>query len=263
MNTSLLDTAGQYLTPAIVERLAAFTGESPTAAARATGAAAPAVLAGMLHSAQDPNGLSRLVHLLQQGRFDGSMLDNLNGAFTGSAMDGLMKTGGPLLGSLFGARSNGLVALVAEVAGISKASAMSLLSAVAPLVMSAMGRQLLAQGGITASRVRDLLASQRDAIAAAAPAGLGQALGIGDPTTPDGQPAQRARGTAAAGTGVRRLLPILLGIALLFALFGLLRSCGRSPETTTPPRDTLNTMAPTAPSGVTTVAASASRGAPP
>jgi hypothetical protein len=164
-------------------------------------------------------------------------------------MDGLMKMGGPLLGSLFGARSNGLVDLLAGHAGVKKSSAMSLLSAVAPLVMSVMGRQLLSQGGINAAGLKDLLSSQRGAIAAAAPPGLGQVLGIGDLTNLGGSLSQARVPTPVTAHreirgGVGKLLPILIGLVGLVLLFALLRTCGPTPAPTTAPRDTLNTMAP-------------------
>lgn len=249
MSTSLLDLARQYVTPDIVERLSNFTGESPAATTKAIGGAAPAVLAGMLHSAQDANGLTQLVNLFQQGKFDGGMLNNVAGAYSGSSMDGLMKMGGPLLGSLFGARSSGLVDLLAGYAGIKKSSAMSLVSAVAPLVMSLMGRQLMSKGGINAGNLKDLLMSQRGAIAASAPPGLGQLLGIGDLSGLGAGLGQQARSATpvpapAPGGGLRKLLPIIIAVVGLLLLFVLLRSCGTSPEITTPPRDTLNTIAP-------------------
>jgi OmpA-OmpF porin, OOP family len=246
MSTSLLDMAKQYLTPDIIDKLATFTGESPLATTKAIGGAGPAVLAGMLNSAQDPNGLTQLVNLFQQGKFDGSMLGNLAGAFSGSSMDGLMKMGGPLLGSLFGARSNGLVDLLAGYAGIKKSSATSLLSAAAPFIMSLIGKQLSSKGGISASSLKDLLFSQRSAIAAAAPPGLGQALGIADLSSlganlgrnPTPIPAP------APSSGLKKLLPILLGVIGLLLLFSLLRSCGGSPAASGAPMDTLNTMSP-------------------
>jgi hypothetical protein len=249
MSTSLLDSARQYVTPEVLDRLTAFAGESPAATTKAISGAAPAVLAGMLHSAQDANGLTQLVNLFQQGKFDGSMLDNVAGAYSGSSMDGLMKMGGPLLGSIFGARSNGLVELLAGYAGIRKSSAMSLLSAVAPLVMSIMGRQLMAKGGINAGSLKELLVSQRGVIAASAPPGLGQLLGIGDLSGLGANMGQQARSMTpvpvpAPRGGLRKLLPIVLAVVVLLLLFVILRSCGGSPETVTPPRDTLNTMAP-------------------
>jgi hypothetical protein len=246
MSTSLLDMAKQYLTPDVIEKLASFTGESPLATTKAIGGAGPAVLAGMLNSAQDANGLTQLVNLFQQGKFDGGMLGNLAGAFSGSSMDGLMKMGGPLLGSLFGARSNGLVDLLAGFAGIKKSSATSLLSAAAPFIMSLIGKQLASKGGVNASGLKDLLFSQRSAIAASAPPGLGQALGIADLASLGGSFARTSTpvpAPASAG-GLKKLLPILIGVIGLLLLFSLLRSCGSQPATTGAPVDTLNTMAP-------------------
>jgi hypothetical protein len=246
MSTSLLDMAKQYLTPEIIGQLATFTGESPVATTKAIGGAGPAVLAGMLNSAQDANGLTQLVNLFQQGKFDGSMLGNLAGAFSGSSMDGLMKMGGPLLGSLFGARSSGLVDMLAGFAGIKKSSATSLLSAAAPFIMSLIGKQLSSKGGISASGLKDLLVSQRGAIAAAAPPGLGQALGIRDLSSlgagferiPTPVPAP------ATGGGLKKLLPFLLAAVGLLLVFLLMRGCGKSPEASGMPAEAPNTMAP-------------------
>ena len=256
MSTSVLDAASHHLTPDVIERLAIFTGESPAATTRAIGAATPAVLAGMLQSAQDANGLTQLVNLFQQGKFDGSMLNNVAHAFSGSSMDGLMKTGGPLLGSLFGSRSNGLVDLLANHAGIKKSSAMAVLSAIAPMVMSVMGRQMMSKGGINMGGLKELLVSQRGAIAGAAPAGLGAALGIGDLSQLGGPAVPLARSTAPAtaampGGGLRKLLPILIVLVALLLLAALIRGCGGSSQVTTPPSDTLNTMAPTTDSPAT------------
>jgi len=263
MSSSLLDMAKQYLTPDVIEKLATFTGESPLATTKAIGGAGPAVLAGMLNSAQDANGLTQLVNLFQQGKFDGSMLGNLGGAFSGSSMDGLMKMGGPLLGSLFGARSNGLVDMLAGFAGVKKSSATSLLSAAAPFIMSLIGKQLSSKGGVSASSLKDLLVSQRSAIAAAAPPGLGQALGIADLSSlganlgrnPTPLPAP------APSSGLKKLLPILLAVIGLLLLFSLLRSCGGSPAGSGAPMDTLNTMSPSSSAPVTpTVEATPSAG---
>jgi len=253
MSSSLLDLAKQHLTPDVIETLAKFTGESPLATTKAIGGAGPAVLAGMLNSAQDANGLTQLVNLFQQGKFDGSMLGNLAGAFSGSSMDGLMKMGGPLLGSLFGARSSGLVDLLAGYAGIRKSSATSLLSAAAPFIMSLIGKQLTAKGGISANSLKDLLFSQRSAVVAAAPPGLGQALGIADLSSlgaslgrnPTPIPAQ------APSRGLQRLLPILLAAIGLLVLFSLLRTCGGSPAASGAPTDSLDVRRPSSSAPVT------------
>ena len=243
MSTSLLELTPQLLTSEVVDRLATFTGETPAATEKALGGAAPAVLAGMLQTAQEPDGLSRLVNLLQQGKFDGTMLDNLPAAYSGSSLDGLMMTGGPLLGSIFGARSNRLVDLLSGQAGVKRTSAMALLSAAAPFVMSLVGRQLLTRGAITPAAVKDLLLSQRDAITSAVPPGLAPVLGTGDI---GGTSAAAARPGASPGssTTLRRLLPLLLVTVALVLLFVLLRSCGGSRAVTTPPTDTTRTLGP-------------------
>lgn len=235
MSTTLIDLARQYLTPDVIDKLASFTGETPAAAGKAMAGATPAVLAGMLNTAQGPGGLSQLVNLFQQGKFDGSMLGNLAGAFSGNSMDGLIKLGGPLLNSLFGARSGGLTDLLASFAGVKRSSATSLLSVAAPFVMSLVGKQLASRGGVNANNLKDLLSSQRQAVAAAAPPGLAQTLGLSDLSLPSSHSAEYVRDPVPpvreAGSPLSKWLPWLIGIAAVLLLFSWMRGCGRPPVT--------------------------------
>jgi hypothetical protein len=259
MTESLIDLARRYVTPDVIDRIASYTGETPAATTKAIGGAVPSVIAGMLQSASAPGGLGQLVDLFSQNRsqFGGGMLDNLGGSLAGGGMDALVKGAGPLLGSLFGARSGGLTDLLAGHAGVKKSSAMSLLSLAAPFVMNLIGKSLTSRGGVSADGLRDLLLSQRGSLAAAAPPGLAGALGLGDLGSLGAGLASQAGDSARAAAseakgGLGKLLPILVGIAALLLLFSFMRGCGGS-RSGAMPADTLSTVEPMpSPSGTTT-----------
>jgi hypothetical protein len=251
MSASLIDLARQYLTPDVLDRLAAYAGETPAAAGKAMAGATPAVLAGMLNTAQGSGGLTTLVNLFQQGKVDAGMLGNLSNALSGNSIDGLIKAGGPLLTSLFGARSGGLTDLLASTSGVKKSSASSLLGVAGPFVMSLIAKQLSSSGGVTASGLKDLLFSQRQAVAAAAPPGLAGALGISDLSTMGATPHARDPVTPAheERSGLPKWLPWLVGLALLLLLFSWMRGCGKAPATgvVTDTTSTMTAPAPAAP----------------
>lgn len=231
MSTSLIDLARQYLTPDVIDKLAAFTGESPAATSKAIAGATPAVLAGLLNTAQGPGGVAQLITLFQQGKFDGAMLGNLAGAFSGNSVDSLAKAGAPLLGSLFGSRSNALTDMLASYSGVKRSSAASLLGLAVPFVMSLVGKQLAPTGGVTAASLKDLLFSQRSAVASAAPPGLAQALGLGDLSSLGAShpPHRDAAPVARAESSMGKWLPWLIGLVGLLFLFSWLRGCGKTP----------------------------------
>jgi hypothetical protein len=232
MSASLIDLAKQYITPDVIDKLAAFTGETPAATSKAMAGAAPALLAGMLNTAQGSGGVSQLLALFQQGKFDGGMLGNLAGAFSGGSADSLLKVGTPLLSSLFGARSNALTDMLASFSGVKRSSSASLLALAAPFVMSLVGKQLASSGGVNANSLQNLLSSQRGAVASAAPPGLAQALGLGDLSSlgannthhRDNVPPVRREESS-----VGKWLPWLIGLAALLLLFSWMRGCGKAP----------------------------------
>jgi hypothetical protein len=220
----------------VLSRLGALVGLSPENTKGVIGAAVPAILAALVGIAQRPEGRDRLAAAVQ-GQ-DTSVLDNIAGALSGGREQSLLDSGRGLLSSLFGAgKVEGLAGAIAKSCGVNQSSAGSLLGALAPVVLGALGREQRSQG-LDGQGLARLLTSQKDSIVQALPAGLGSALGstglldgvvdrLGQGAT---TAAQAARTTAAAATrpaGVtatapppRRssLLPWIIGIAVLLAL---------------------------------------------
>ena len=219
----------------VLSRLGALIGLSPENTKGVVGAAVPAILAALVGLAQRPEGRDRLAAAVQSQ--DTSMLDNLAGALSGGREQSLAESGRSLLSSLFGAgKLDGLASAIGRSSGINQGSAGSLLGALAPAVLGALGREQRAQG-LDAQGLARLLTSQKDSIVQALPAGLASELGptglLDGVTDRLGEGVSAAapagRTTAAAATrpaGVTAtappkrssLLPWIIGIAAVLVL---------------------------------------------
>jgi hypothetical protein len=221
----------------VLSRLGGLIGLSPETTKGAIGAAVPAILAALVGIAQRPEGRDRLAATVQ-GQ-DTSVLDNIAGALSGGREQSLLDSGRGLLGSLLGpGKVDGLAGAIASSCGINQSSAGSLLGALAPMVLGALGREQRSQG-LDAQGLGRLLTSQKDSIVQALPAGLASALGstglldgvVDRVSQGAGTAAQAARTTAAAATrpagvtptpatqpGSSSLLRGIIGLAVLLAL---------------------------------------------
>ena len=233
MAIDLIDLAKGQLTPDVIDKLSAHTGESGPATSKALGGSVPALLAGMLNSASAPGGLTRLIDLFGQGRHDGSVLSAIPAQLSGSGLDGLISSGGSILGSLFGTRQDAVTGVIASSSAVRQSSAGSLLSVAAPMVLGLIGRQLSTTGGVTMSSLKDLLLGQRNTIVANAPPGLASALGLSDLGSLGSSLAAEAPAVprpAVETPRSRSWMPLVIGVAAVVALFlliPLLRGPGR------------------------------------
>jgi hypothetical protein len=159
----------------VLSRLGALVGLSPENTKSVVGAAVPAILAALVGIAQRPEGQNRLAAAVQ-GQ-DTGLLDNVAGALSGGRERSLIDAGQGSLSSLLGqGKLEGLASALGRSSGVSQSSAGSLLGALAPVVLGALGREQRAQG-LDAPGLARLLTSQKDSIVQALPAGLASALG--------------------------------------------------------------------------------------
>lgn len=236
MAVNLLSLLQNELSGDVVSKVASLLGEPPAKTQTAVNSAIPAVIGALTQKAATPQGAGELFATLQRGGFDGSMFGSLASVLgkSNGAVD-LVKVGGPLLASLFGARQGGIINWLGSSAGIGQQSSTSLLSMIAPFVLNLVGKQATSSGGFNLSSLTSLLGGQAQYLGSA-PAGLASALGIGSFSDLAGAAARRVEQTtthaASAGMGwLKWLLPLLA----LLALFAILRSCR-----TTVPRVTSN-----------------------
>src|SRR5581483_5090451 len=248
MAVNLLDLAKVVLTPDLVQKVSALIDESPANTQKAVDGAVPSVLAGLLNFASaNTDGPTRLVSLLAQGNYAnyanllGNPSDLLSG---GSSTQDLLKAGKDLLGIVFGGKLGALTDLIANSSGIKSASASSLLSLIAPLVLGLLGREAAPQG-LNPSSLMSLLLSQKGLISRAAPAGLAGVLGLANmgnlgsgladtaarvTTGAASVATTRAVETAGEGNAIGKWLVPLLLAGLLVPWIVFSRGCGGEPR---------------------------------
>ena len=117
--------------------------------------------------------------MLQRGGFDGKSFGSLGSLLqTGEGPADLIRKGGAFLSSLLGPRLSSLTDAIAAGSGLGKQSSASLLALAASAVASVTGKEASAAGGLNAGSVANLLSAQGPYLAAVAPTGLAQVLGV-------------------------------------------------------------------------------------
>jgi sporulation protein YlmC with PRC-barrel domain len=162
----------ELLTPDVIDKLAAAAGLDREAARRVVDAGVPAILSGLMQLLSKPTAVRRLACAVVKqpaGPWEG-----LAGAPEGAAQ--VVRAGGNLLASLLGGGSvAALTSSISKFTGASDASTHTLLSLLAPAIISALGRERR-NAGVDAIGIADVLGSQKDLVAAAMPAGLSSLL---------------------------------------------------------------------------------------
>jgi OmpA-OmpF porin, OOP family len=276
---NLLALLKDNLTPEMISKAANLVGEDAGSTATAMSGILPAVLGSVVSKAADADGASGIMSMLSSGGHDGGIMDNLGGMLGGgSGTDGIMSAGSGILTSLLGDKMGGIVSLISSFAGIKSGSASSLMSLAAPMVMGAIGKQV-SGGNMGASGLMSLLAGQKDHIAAAMPAGLGDKLGgllgmgsmlggasslVSGVTNSASKTVSEATNYAsdvveeASGGLPKWLMPLLIGAAAIAGLLYFMKGCGKSPvEAVTSTMDSVSTMASAGMDSVASTAGSA------
>lgn len=248
---NLIQTVMSAFTPNVTTRLADAMGESPSALTSGLGAAAPALLAGVLQRSATPAGARTLLDQVNQTVARGNPLDELGTVATDEgARAAYLSHGQSLSSSLLGGEGNAVTSAIASHAGIGMGSASKLLGLAAPLVMGAIAR--LAGPSPTASGLQTLLSGQRASILGALPPGLGSLFGLGTATASRAASAESyaahavASGAAAttataraAEPGIGRFLPWVVAALVLVGLLFAMRNCAaQRKEAALPPAAT-------------------------
>jgi Bacterial protein of unknown function (DUF937) len=196
----------------VLSRLGSLIGLSPERTKTAVGAAVPAILAALVGLVQKPAGRDQLATAVRNQ--DPGVLDNLSGMLSGGREKSLIDSGNNALTSLFGrGQVGGLAGALGRFAGLSEGSATSLLGALAPVVLGALGREQRTQGLDGGQGLARLLNDQKDSIAHALPSGLASELGatgllegisdrLGEGVSPAAEAARTARADAARTASV-------------------------------------------------------------
>ena len=220
MSTNLVSTITQVLSSNFVSRVASSLGLDGAQVEKALQAGAPALLAALTSLVSKPGGAAKLADTVAQQQ--PGVLTSLANMIGGSGQKALIDTGVSTLTSLLGGSTTStLTNAVGQYAGIGEGGSKSLMGMLGPVVMGVLGQQQRASG-LDATGLANLLASQKDNIARALPAGFASYLsgtGILDRITgPTARPEPTyARSPSTSTTTPSWLLPAL-GILAIGAL---------------------------------------------
>ena len=220
---NLLDAVKGLITPDLVGHAASMLGEQETGITKALGAAAPAILQGIIQKAGTDNGAG-ILDMAKQAMGSG-MLDNLGGLFSDSG-GSAMNLGSTLLSGLFGQKTNMLGNLISSFAGIKSSSSNSLLSALAPMALGLVGKHVMSSG-LSGGGLLSWLSGQKDAVSSAMPAGFSISSLFDDAAGAVKQAADyRPSVPEVNDAGMPKwLLPLLLIALGALALWYFMRGC--------------------------------------
>jgi outer membrane protein OmpA-like peptidoglycan-associated protein len=220
---NLLDAVKGLITPDLVGQAASMLGEQESGITKALGAAAPAILQGIIQKAGTDNGAG-ILDMAKQAMGSG-ILDNAGSLFSGGGSS-VMNLGSTLLSGLFGQKSNILGNLISSFAGIKSTSSNSLLSALAPMALGLVGKHVMSNG-LSGGGLLSWLTGQKDAVSAAMPAGLNLSSVFDDAAGAVKQAAgYRPSVPEVKDSGMPKwLLPLLLIALGALALWYFMRGC--------------------------------------
>ena len=250
MSINILELLNSGIGKQLIGQAGSMLGESDSGIQSAVGAMMPALLGGMMNKAATPQGAGDLFKMVQGLNIDTGSLGNIAGLLGGAAGGGggasaLQSMGTSLLtGLLGGDKTNNLASALSSVAGIKPSSASSLLSLGAPLVMGVV-KKMVGDGGLDAGGLAQALLGQKSALQGVnLDPRITGALGFNSMSSMLGalpsaagdaaRTAAAATGAAAAAgsSGLRRLLPWILGALALLLLWNWFS--GRSKTETAP-----------------------------
>jgi len=224
--SSILGAVRDLVTPDLVARMSAHTGESEVMVSKGFGAAIPLLLSSLAGKAGNTSFMSQLAGIAAGTAADTNSLTRLPQVVTGASPIDSATTTGRWLFSLFGSNLGGIIDGIGRYAGVGKGSSASLLSMAAPIVLGYLGR-LMRSDNLGAAGLADQLRSQSSAFAAAVPSGLASLLpaarvpaDVARTVTRDTIPAA----VATAGSNRGWAVPLLVGA---LAIGGLMWWNGR------------------------------------
>lgn len=209
MPSDLIASIQRMVTPDLIGKIASGLGYDKGAVNQATAAGIPAILAGLAAVADEPDGAQRIANVLSQSS---ASLDEVKGSVAGGEQQSIADHGAGVLSTLLGnGPMKSLAGAVSEYSGLGPYAGKSLLGLLAPLVLGVLGQKQRALG-LDAGGIAQLLAGQKDSIAAALPSGFSDILkgtgildSLGGVKDTVGQATDRAG--AAAGSAYERMSP--------------------------------------------------------
>ncbi len=242
MAFNLLETVSGLFNNDLVSKAASSLGESEGGIAKAMSGIVPSVLAGLLNKAGSGGNAATSIFSMAQDAASSGALGNLAGMLGGKGNSGGMSGLLTMANSIFGDKLGNVGHLISNFSGIKPSSASSLISMAAPAALGAIGKYA-STNNLNAGGLLSMLASQKDNILKALPAGLGLAgaLGVGSLGDIGNKLSGAISGvTDGATKGMKWLIPLLLAVLAIGLLIYFTKGCKNEVSE----KDTSTTMAP-------------------
>ena len=216
---NFMELVKPHLTPALMQKAAAWLGESESGINKALSAIFPTLMGAILSKADGRSFTEALSGMLASPNLNApALLSDVSSTFnSNNASSPAGELGASLLNTLFGDKQQALGQAISQHAGIGIGSVGKLLGASAPVVLAILSTQSKAAGDLTA-----LMAGQKAALLSSIPGSIGAAAGL------NGAGAANAASSFSANSRVQAkssgfpvwLIPVLalIGIVLWWFL---------------------------------------------
>jgi len=216
-------------TSGVADQIGSAVGLEKSKTNSAIEAAIPVLLGGLMKKASTPSGASELSNIFKKQDAEPSILDNLGSLVSGGANSKLLGLGTSLLPMLLGSSQASIVSVLMKLLGLGDKSVLSLLGALAPIVMGVVGKQAKSSGGFDPSILTNLLGGQSNLLSAALPSELKGVMGLadlgkaaGDAVSSAARSAEKAAEKAVASSPLGWILPLVALAALGFLAYNFM-----------------------------------------
>jgi hypothetical protein len=245
MSFNVLSTLRSLFSDEIVSKAASTLAENETSISNAISGILPAILGGIASKASSGDGGADTVLQLARAAAGSGILSNLTLVFNGNT--GALSNGWEILKTIFGEKLNSITSAIANHANIQESSSASLMSMIAPAILSLIG-QHAQRANMNADSLTSWLASQKGNIINAIPDGLGTSLtgllalsSIGksaqsqgsSPRHNDDEDFEKSR------SGTKFLLPLFLAILAIILLIYFFKGCNEGIKDGAANKDTI------------------------
>ena len=117
------------------------------------------LMAAMKRNAATPQGAEGLIGALNNQQHDGSILDNLEGLFSGGVDENVINDGNKILGHVLGSKQQHIEQALGAKSGMDANSVAQIMKIAAPLLMGLLGKQSKEQNVNSPSGIESLLGS--------------------------------------------------------------------------------------------------------
>ncbi len=150
--SGILDLLNSDLGKTIVSGVAGQTKQPENKTQDVLTMALPVLMQAMKRNASTPQGAEGLLGALNS-KHDGSILENLDGLFSGGVDSNVLDDGGKILGHVLGGKQKNVENALSQKSGIDAGSVAQILKVAAPILMGVLGNQakqqnVNSQGGL-------------------------------------------------------------------------------------------------------------------